>query len=74
MLIAMQSKTDVNILYSIDGGEWQEFGINDSRLGFQRYPHTQAFFLKAGLTDGNHTVTLKTVAEKPLVFGAFLAQ
>lgn len=74
MLVAMQSKTDVNILYSIDGGEWQEFGINDSRLGFQRYPHTQAFFLKAGLTDGNHTVTLKTVAEKPLVFGAFLAQ
>ncbi len=74
MLVAMQSKTDVNILYSIDGGEWQEFVINDSCLGFQRYPHTQAFFLKAGLSDGNHTVALKSVAEKPLVFGAFLAQ
>lgn len=74
MLVAMQSKTDVSILYSIDNGEWQEFVINDSCLGFQRYPHTQAFFLKAGLSDNTHTVTLKSVAEAPLIFGAFLAQ
>ena len=74
MLVAMQSKTDVNILYSIDDGEWQEFVINDSCLGFQRYPHTQAFFLKSGLSDDTHTITLKSVAEAPLIFGAFLAQ
>ncbi|MBQ4119552.1 MAG: SGNH/GDSL hydrolase family protein [Clostridia bacterium] len=74
ILVAMQSKTDVGILYRIDGGEWLEFSINDSQLGFQRYPHTQAFFLKAGLSKGKHTVTLKSVAEKPLIFGAFLAQ
>ena len=74
MLVAVQSKTDVNILYRVDSGEWQEFAINDSRLGFQRYPHTQAFFLKAGLSAGKHIVTLKSVAEAPLIFGAFLAQ
>ncbi len=74
ILVAMQSKIDLELRYSIDGGEWKEFNINDSRLGFERYPHTQAFFLKAGLSKGKHTVTLKSVSEKPLIFGAFLAQ
>lgn len=74
ILVAMQSKTNVELYFSIDGGEWQNFAINDSFLGFQRYPHTQAFFLKAGLSNARHTVTLKSVAEAPLVFGAFLAQ
>lgn len=74
ILVKMQRKIDLELRYQIDDGEWKEFNINDTRLSFERYPHTQAYFLKAGLSEGLHTVTLKSVSETPLIFGAFLAQ
>lgn len=74
ILVGMQRKVDLSLSYSIDGNEWQEFGINDSRLSFERYPHTQAYFLKAGLTGRKHTVTLKNTASEIAKIGALLAQ
>lgn len=74
ILVEMQRKIDLELRFSIDGGEWKEFNINDSCLSFERYPHTQAYFLKAGLSDDKHTVALKSVSETPFFLGAFLAQ
>lgn len=74
LLVSMQRKVDLCLSFSIDGGEWQEFGINNSRLSFERYPHTQAYFLKAGLSKGEHTVTLKNTASEIAKIGALLAQ
>ncbi len=74
VLVAMQRKIDLELRFSIDGGEWKEFNINDSCLSFERYPHTQAYFLKSGLSNGKHTVALKSVSETPLYLGALLAQ
>ncbi len=74
VLIEMQRRVDLELRYSIDGGEWLEFNINDSCLSFERGRlHTQAYFLKAGLSEGTHTVTLKSVSETPLFLGALLA-
>ncbi len=74
VLVAMQRKINLELRFSIDGGEWKEFNINDSCLSFERYPHTQAYFLASGLSAGNHTVTLKSVSETPVFLGALLAQ
>ncbi|MBE6786774.1 MAG: SGNH/GDSL hydrolase family protein [Ruminococcaceae bacterium] len=74
ILLGMQRKIDVNLEFQIDSGEWHKFEINDEKMGFQRYPHTEAYFLKAGLSNESHTVTLKNANENPVHIGALLAQ
>lgn len=74
VLIEMQRKVDLELRYSIDDGEWLEFNIDDNHLRFERgTAHTQAYFLKAGLSEGAHTVKLKSVSEIPAYLGAILA-
>ena len=73
-LVQMQRQIPMEITFSIDGGEWKEFNIGTSCLTFEKYPHTQGYFLKSGLSKGKHTVSLKSISDSPLFFGAFLAQ
>lgn len=73
ILVKMQ-RYNLELEFSIDGGEWQKFEINDEKMSFQRYPHTEAYFLKAGLSNTKHTITLKNYAEGDAYIGALLAQ
>lgn len=73
MLLKMY-KTDVELQYSIDGGEWETFVINDSRLRHQKYTHVQAFSLKNGFDDKEHTITLKFTSENNIYLGAIPAE
>ncbi len=74
ILLKMQRKVDVDLEFSIDGEKTQNFQINDEKMGFQRYPHTEAYFLKAGLSNEKHTVTIKNANENPVYISALLAQ
>ncbi len=74
VLLKMQRKIDVDLEFSVDGGEPQKFEINEGKMGFQRYPHTEAYFLKAGLSNKKHTLALKNLNENPVYIGALLAQ
>lgn len=62
-LMFKMTTSDIAMQYRIDGGEWKEFGINDSFYGFQRYSHPQVFMLEHNLSDSEHTVELKFTAQ-----------
>ncbi|MBR4099403.1 MAG: SGNH/GDSL hydrolase family protein [Clostridia bacterium] len=74
ILVELQSKTNIELQFSIDNGEWEAFNLDNEGLGFEKYKHTQAFMIKAGLTQGAHTVKLKSLTKTPLYLGALLAQ
>ena len=68
------SDNNVEIEYSIDGGEWNTFAVNNSKLSHQKYAHLQAFSLKNGLSDGSHTVTIRNKCNKTVNIGGILAE
>ncbi len=66
------SSNNLELQYSIDGGEWETFTVDNSNLSHQKYSHTQAFSLKSGLADGKHTVTIKSNGDASVNLGAIL--
>ncbi len=74
IFVELQSKTKLEIEFQIDGGAWESFNLEIAGLGFEKYKHSQAFMIKAGLSPEEHTVHLKSVTEAPFHLGALLAQ
>ncbi len=73
-ILLLMSSNNVELQYSIDGGEWETFTVDSSNLSHQKYSHVQAFCLKSSLADGRHTVTIKSNGEASVNLGAILAE
>ena len=63
---------EFSLRYQIDGGEWQEFGVNSKKWSFQQYAHAQVFMLAHNLSDGEHTIKIEFEDGSETYFGGLL--
>lgn len=72
LLFQLTSDANINLTYSIDGGNEKSFVINETTRNFQRYDHSQCFMLTNSLSKGSHTLTLKFGNADKCFLGAIL--
>ena len=63
---------EFSLRYQIDGGEWQDFGVNSKKWSFQQYAHAQAFMFAHNLSDGEHTIKIEFEDGSETYFGGLL--
>lgn len=63
---------EFSLRYQIDGGEWQEFGVNSKKWSFQQYAHAQVFMFAHNLAEGEHTIKIEFEDGSETYFGGLL--